>query len=104
MQKDQEKENLNFKQKQELELQAFLKKQREERNNFDTGQSSRWNDLKERHNQETWRLYGKQQNQEENRGTLQNLWVNSGEQRERKVSWNNREDIGRKAEWNCLSN
>jgi len=59
LKKVQEQESFDFKQKQELELQAFLKKQKEDANKFETGQSGRWNDLKERHTQETWRLFGR---------------------------------------------
>jgi len=79
MKKVQEHEAFDFKQKQELELQAFLKKQKEEANSFDTGQSGRWNDLKERHTQETWRLFGRPgqgRGDRESRGSVAGLWAN----------------------------
>jgi len=57
--KHQETESWDFKQKQELELQAFLKKQREEASGFQNHQVNTWNNLKEKQTQETWRLFGK---------------------------------------------
>merc|ERR1719282_2222740 len=58
LKKQQENDSWEFKQKQELELQAFLKKQREDATAFKHGQMNQYNDLKERHTQETWKLFG----------------------------------------------
>jgi len=79
LKKVQEQERFDFKQKQELELQAFLKKQKESANSFESEQSSRWNDLKERHTQETWRLFGRPgqgRGGVESRGSIAGLWAN----------------------------
>lgn len=73
MKKFQENEHFDFKQKQQLELDAFLKRQREEAAGFQTKQTNVWNDLKERHTQETWRLFGRGANSS-GRGSISNLW------------------------------
>lgn len=75
LKKYQETESFDFKRKQELELQAFLKRQKEEQSGFHTQQTNVWNDLKERHTQETWKLFGQTSTQSDNnRGTISNLW------------------------------
>ena len=73
MKKLHDNENWEFKQKQELELQAFLKKQREEASAFKTGHMNQWNDLKERHTQETWKLFGAKA-PANSRHSITNLW------------------------------
>lgn len=73
LKKVQEQESFSFKQKQELELQAFLKKQKEEAENFRSNQTNTWSDLKERHTQETWRLFGKPP-EKTSRGSITSLW------------------------------
>ena len=56
-----------------MELQAFLKKQREEASAFKTGHMNQWNDLKERHTQETWKLFGAKA-PANSRPSITNLW------------------------------
>jgi len=70
--KHQETESWEFKQKQEQELQAFLKKQRTEAASFKSYQSNTWNNLKEKQTQETWKLFGK--SSQPSRPTICNLW------------------------------
>lgn len=77
MKKLQDNDTWEFKQKQELELQAFLKKQREDAAVFKTGQMNQWNDLKERHTQETWKLFGAKA-PANTRPSLSNLWGERG--------------------------
>eukprot|EP00091_Calanus_sinicus_P012274 TRINITY_DN27799_c0_g1_i1.p2 TRINITY_DN27799_c0_g1~~TRINITY_DN27799_c0_g1_i1.p2 ORF type:complete len:174 (-),score=29.23 TRINITY_DN27799_c0_g1_i1:197-718(-) len=72
LKKHQDNESWEFKQKQELELQAFLKKQREDASSFQNHQVHTWNNLKEKQTQETWRLFGKPA--QPSRPTISNLW------------------------------
>lgn len=72
LKKHQDNESWEFKQKQELELQAFLKKQREDASGFQNHQVHTWNNLKEKQTQETWRLFGKPA--QASRPTISNLW------------------------------
>ena len=72
LKKHQDNESWDFKQKQEIELQAFLKKQREEASGFQNHQVHTWNNLKEKQTQETWRLFGKPA--QPSRPTISNLW------------------------------
>merc|ERR1712048_442696 len=74
LKKIQEKESSNFKKKQELELHAFLNKHKEQADKFESKQSSDWSGLKERHGQETCRLFGGHQRKEEARGSVASLW------------------------------
>ena len=69
----QDNDTWEFKQKQELELQAFLKKQREQAASFKKNQTNQWNDLKERHTQETWKLFGAKA-PANTRPSVTNLW------------------------------
>jgi len=73
LKKFQDNESWEFKQKQELELQAFLKKQREDAAMLKSGHMNQWNDLKERHTQETWKLFGAKA-PANSRPSLTNLW------------------------------
>jgi len=72
LKKQQETQSWEFKHQQELELQAFLKKQREDASSFRNNQVNTWNDLKEKHTQETWRLFGKPPTT--SRPTISNMW------------------------------
>lgn len=77
LKKQQEQQAYEFKQKQELELQAFMKRQKEEASGFQSNQANTWNDLKERHTQETWKLFGRAQTRPESsssRTTIHNMW------------------------------
>jgi len=75
LKKEQEADAFNFKKKQELELQAFMKRQKEEASGFHTNQTNQWNDLKERHTQETWKLFGRSvARPDTNRPTIHNMW------------------------------
>jgi len=56
--KSLESDKWAFKQKQEQELQSFLKKQKEEAMSFDTFQVESRNNLRERQQNETLRLFG----------------------------------------------
>ena len=94
-----EKEALLFKKKQEQDLQAFMKKQKEEASGFQCNQANTWNDLKERHTQvcriiefllitnrsptqETWKLFGRAAGSrpDSSRPTIHNMW---GEQQKK---------------------
>merc|ERR1719282_1514836 len=77
LKKQQENDSWEFKQKQELELQAFLKKQREDATAFKHGQMNQYNDLKERHTQETWKLFGAKA-PANTRPSVTNLWGDQG--------------------------
>jgi len=72
LKKSQETDSWDFKQKQELDLQAFLKSQREESSSFKNNQVNTWNDLKEKQTQETWRLFGKAPTN--SRPKISNIW------------------------------
>ena len=53
LQKFQEKQAFDFKKKQEMELKGFKKEQKQQSTEFQTNQAKDWNNLKERHNQDT---------------------------------------------------
>jgi len=72
LKKHQQTESWEFKQKQEQELQAFLKKQQADAASFQTYQANTWNNLKEKQTQETWKLFGK--SSQPSRPTISNLW------------------------------
>jgi len=72
LKKHQDNESFEFKQNQQLELEAFLKKQRENASAFKNNQVNTWNDLKEKHTQETWRLFGKAPST--SRPNISNMW------------------------------
>lgn len=78
LKKYQDQEALEFKERQQRDLEAFLKRQREEASGFQSNQKNIWNDLKERHTQETWRLFGRATSNSSRRGseasTITNLW------------------------------
>jgi len=80
LKKLQDNDSWEFKQKQELELQAFLKKQREQAASFKNNQTNQWNDLKERHTQETWKLFGAKA-PASSRPSLTNIWADQGQGR-----------------------
>jgi len=83
MKKEQETEAFDFKRKQELELQAFMKRQKEEATGFHTNHTNQWNDLKERHTQETWKLFGRSvARPDTNRPTIHNMWDDSSAKKE----------------------
>jgi len=83
MKKEQETEAFEFKRKQELELQAFMKRQKEEASGFHTNHTNQWNDLKERHTQETWKLFGRSvARPDTNRPTIHNMWDDSSAKKE----------------------
>jgi len=91
LKKLQDTESWEFKQKQELELQAFLKKQREDAVAFKNGHMNQWNDLKERHTQETWKLFGAKA-PANSRPSITNMWdsrqgSNSSHQSSRNSPW-----------------
>lgn len=81
LQKFQEKQAYEFKKKQEMELQEFMKRQKQQSTGFQTNQANDWNNLKERHTQETWKLFGRPPPGAAARPTIHNMW---GE-REKKV-------------------
>eukprot|EP00088_Acartia_fossae_P061702 TRINITY_DN74206_c0_g1_i1.p1 TRINITY_DN74206_c0_g1~~TRINITY_DN74206_c0_g1_i1.p1 ORF type:complete len:175 (+),score=46.09 TRINITY_DN74206_c0_g1_i1:126-650(+) len=58
LQKSLEAEKWAFKQKQEKELQDFLKRQKMEANSFESYQTEAKNNLREKHQNETLRLFG----------------------------------------------
>jgi len=75
MQKQQEAGAFDFKRKQELELQAFMKRQKEEASGFHSNQTTDWNNLKEKHTQETWKLFGRSSSRPDStRPTIHNMW------------------------------
>lgn len=77
LKKYQEQEALDFKERQQRDLEAFLKRQREESSGFQANQKNTFNDLRERHGQETWRLFGRATGDSSRRGsgaTISNLW------------------------------
>ena len=101
MKKEQETQAFDFKRKQELELQAFMKRQKEEASGFHTNHTNQWNDLKERHtqvrtlkcllspphssalSQETWKLFGRSvARPDTNRPTIHNMWDDSSAKKE----------------------
>jgi len=83
MKKEQETQAFDFKRKQELELQAFMKRQKEEASGFHTNHTNQWNDLKERHTQETWKLFGRSvARPDTNRPTIHNMWDDSSAKKE----------------------
>jgi len=83
LKKEQEAEAFDFKRKQELELQAFMKRQKEEASGFRTNHANQWNDLKERHTQETWKLFGRSvARPDTNRPTIHNMWEDSAKKEE----------------------
>jgi len=83
LKKEQETEAFEFKRKQELELQAFMKRQKEEASGFHTNHTNQWNDLKERHTQETWKLFGRSvARPDTNRPTIHNMWDDSAKKEE----------------------
>jgi len=83
LKKQQDTQRMEFKQKQELELKAFLKMQEEQANGFQSNQSNNWNDLKERHTQETWKLFGRASTRPEmSRPTIHNMWGDQGKKQE----------------------
>merc|ERR1719352_2249677 len=83
MKKEQETQAFDFKRKQELELQAFMKRQKEEASGFHTNHTNQWNDLKERHTQETWKLFGRSVTRPDtNRPTIHNMWDDSSAKKE----------------------
>jgi len=77
LKKLQDNDTWEFKQKQELELQAFLKKQQAEASQFKSNQVNQWNDLKERHTQETWKLFGAKA-PANSRPSITNMWDHRG--------------------------
>jgi len=83
LKKEQEAQAFEFKRKQELELQAFMKRQKEEASGFHTNHTNQWNDLKERHTQETWKLFGRSvARPDTNRPTIHNMWDDSSAKKE----------------------
>jgi len=83
LKKEQETQAFEFKRKQELELQAFMKRQKEEASGFHTNHTNQWNDLKERHTQETWKLFGRSvARPDTNRPTIHNMWDDSSAKKE----------------------
>merc|ERR1719484_73892 len=79
LKKYQDNQAFEFKQKQELDLQAFLKKQKEEASGFQTNQANTWNDLKERHTQETWKLFGRASTRPDtSRPSIHTMWGQHG--------------------------
>lgn len=83
MQKFQDLERLDFKKKQELDLKAFMKKQQDEASGFQVNQANTWNDLKERHTQETWKLFGRTSTRPEaTRPTINNIWGDAGKKQD----------------------
>lgn len=83
LKKLQENQAWEFKHKQELELQAFMKRQKEEASGFQTNQSNTWNDLKERHTQETWKLFGRASTRPDtSRPTIHTMWGDGGKKQE----------------------
>jgi len=83
LKKEQEAQAFEFKRKQELELQAFMKRQKEEATGFHTNHTNQWNDLKERHTQETWKLFGRSvARPDTNRPTIHNMWDDSSAKKE----------------------
>jgi len=83
LKKEQESQAFEFKRKQELELQAFMKRQKEEASGFHTNHTNQWNDLKERHTQETWKLFGRSvARPDTNRPTIHNMWDDSSAKKE----------------------
>jgi len=83
LKKFQETQRLEFKQKQELELKAFMKRQEEEASGFQSNQANNWNDLKERHTQETWKLFGRATTRPEmTRPTINSMWGDQGKKQE----------------------
>jgi len=91
LKKHQENESWEFKQKQEMELQAFLKKQREDSMTFQNGHRNQWSDLKERHTQETWKLFGAKA-PANSRPSINNMW-------EQKSSNSNSQQSSRNSPW-----
>merc|ERR1712080_352937 len=59
-----------------LSEEKKLKKEQEaEASGFHTNQTNQWNDLKERHTQETWKLFGRSvARPDTNRPTIHNMW------------------------------
>jgi hypothetical protein len=73
--KFQENQFLDFKQKQDMELKAFMKRQQDEASGFQANMANNWNDLKERHTQETWKLFGRASTRPDmSRPTIHNMW------------------------------
>merc|ERR1712080_58154 len=57
-----------------LSEEKKLKKE-QEASGFHTNQTNQWNDLKERHTQETWKLFGRSvARPDTNRPTIHNMW------------------------------
>lgn len=77
LQKTLDAEKWAFKQRQEKELQDFLKKQKQEAQSFECVQTEAKNNLKDRHQNETLRLFGT---------TSTGGWNSSGPG---STSWNN---------------
>lgn len=74
----QETQARDFKLKQESDLQAFMKKQKAEQSSFHSNQTNDWNNLKERHTQDTWKLFGRSSSSRPAEGgerpTIHNMW------------------------------
>jgi len=87
MKKFQDLERQDFQKKQEMELKAFMKKQQEEAAGFQVNQANAWNDLKERHTQETWKLFGRTSTRPEPpRPTITNIWGSKKQEESRHSS------------------
>merc|ERR1712080_253574 len=65
-----------------LSEEKKLKKEQEAAG-FHTNQTNQWNDLKERHTQETWKLFGRSvARPDTNRPTIHNMWEDSAKKEE----------------------
>lgn len=84
LRKIQETQRLEFQQKQELELKAFMKKQQEQKVGFQSQLDNGWNDLKEKHTQETWKLFGRASTRPDmsSRPTIHSMWDQQGKKNE----------------------
>jgi len=78
LQKTLDAEKWAFKQKQEKELQDFLKKQKQEAQSFEFCQTESRNNLRDRHQNETLRLFGT---------TSSSGWSSSGAANNTSTGW-----------------